>query len=420
PARRWDPARFAEVADRLIEQRDAEVVLIGGKGDDSAAVRAAMRHAPLDLTGRTTLTELSALLGGCDLFIGADSGVMHIAAAVGAPVLAIFGPSNAAAWSPWTPGGRSAVVRSAPACSPCSYVGGGVGAREGCAARTCMRLVTVDQVTLAAVRLLDSPESLASPERPPTTRRAGDALRMLGLPVSVVTYQAWMAQIARWMEEDWQPGDRPRHVCTINPEMIMIARRDPVFRVVLERADLTVPDGVGLLLAARWKGRRLPERVTGSDGVPMIAAEAAAMGWRLFFLGAAPGIADQAAAALLRDHPALQIAGVFSGSPAPDEEDALVERINASGADILLVAYGAPEQDKWIARNSPRLYVKMAMGVGGTFDFIAGAVPRAPAFMRRVGLEWLYRLYLQPWRIKRMMRLPCFALAVLLEGRDHA
>ncbi|MBL8130990.1 MAG: WecB/TagA/CpsF family glycosyltransferase [Anaerolineae bacterium] len=420
PARRWDPVRFAEVADRLIEQRDAEIVLVGGKGDDSAAVRAAMRHAPLDLTGGTTLSELSAVLGGCDLFIGADSGVMHIAAAAGAPVLAIFGPSNAAAWSPWTPGGRSAVVRSAPACSPCSYVGVGVGAREGCAARTCMRLVTVDQVTLAAVRLLDSAESLTPPGHPPTAQRAGDTLRMLGLPVSVVTYQAWMAQIARWMEEDRKPEDHPRHVCTINPEMIMIAQRDPVFRVVLERADLTVPDGVGLLLAARWKGRRLPERVTGSDGVPMIAAEAAAKGWRLFFLGAAPGIADQAAAALLRDHPALQIAGIFSGSPAPDEEDALVERINASGTDILLVAYGAPEQDKWIARNSPRLRVRMAMGVGGTFDFIAGVVPRAPAFMRRAGLEWLYRLYLQPWRIKRMMRLPRFALAVLLEGREHA
>ena len=88
--------------------------------------------------------------------------------------------------------------------------------------------------------------------------------------------------------------------------------------------------------------------------------------------------------------------------------------MNASDADILFVAYGAPEQDKWIARNSPRLKVSMAMGVGGAFDFIAGVVPRAPLWMRNLGIEWLYRLYLQPWRIKRMMRLPRFVLKVLM------
>jgi N-acetylglucosaminyldiphosphoundecaprenol N-acetyl-beta-D-mannosaminyltransferase len=108
--------------------------------------------------------------------------------------------------------------------------------------------------------------------------------------------------------------------------------------------------------------------------------------------------------------------GVYSGSPAPEEEETIVERVNASGAEILFVAYGAPEQDKWIARNMPRLHVKMAMGVGGTFDFIAGIIPRAPLWMQRMGLEWLYRLYLQPWRIRRMMRLPRFVIAVLLRG----
>ncbi len=118
-------------------------------------------------------------------------------------------------------------------------------------------------------------------------------------------------------------------------------------------------------------------------------------------------------------HPALQIAGVYSGSPAPDEEDEIVERVNASDADILFVAYGAPEQDKWIARNLPRLNVKMAMGVGGSLDFVAGVIPRAPMTFQRLGLEWLYRLYLQPKRIIRMLRLPRFVLAVLLKER-HA
>ena len=92
--------------------------------------------------------------------------------------------------------------------------------------------------------------------------------------------------------------------------------------------------------------------------------------------------------------------------------------MNATNADILLVAYGAPEQDKWIARNTPRLNVKMAMGVGGAFDFIAGKIPRAPEWMQRAGLEWAYRLYKQPWRIFRMMRLPQFVFAVILRGAD--
>jgi N-acetylglucosaminyldiphosphoundecaprenol N-acetyl-beta-D-mannosaminyltransferase len=198
--------------------------------------------------------------------------------------------------------------------------------------------------------------------------------------------------------------------------MIMMAQRDVNFSNILRRAALTVPDGVGVLWAARRLGRPLPERVTGSDGVPRIAQRAAQAGWRLFFLGAAPGIAERAADVLRERFPGVQIVGTFSGSAAASEEADICARINASGADLLFVAFGAPEQDKWIARNAPRLNVAMAMGVGGTFDFVAGIVPRAPVIMQRAGLEWLYRLILQPWRIRRMMRLPRFALAVLLRG----
>jgi N-acetylglucosaminyldiphosphoundecaprenol N-acetyl-beta-D-mannosaminyltransferase len=234
-------------------------------------------------------------------------------------------------------------------------------------------------------------------------------VHILGVPIDPATFERLLETLATWIAR----GDRVYQICTASPEFVMIAQDDPDFMRVLRSADLCVADGVGLLFAARYLGHPLPERVTGSDGVPLITARAAQEGWRLFLLGAGPGVAEQAAARLVERTPGLQIAGTYAGSPAPDEEDDIIARINASGADILFVAYGAPRQDKWIARNRARLNVKVAMGVGGTFDFIAGIVPRAPRWMRRIALEWLYRLYKQPWRWRRMLRLPRFVWAVI-------
>jgi exopolysaccharide biosynthesis WecB/TagA/CpsF family protein len=415
-ARRWSPQAFAAVADALHEREQAQIILVGSRNDDSAAVQQALRAPVLNLTGQTTLPQLADVLAQADVFIGADSGVMHLAAAVGVPVVALFGPSNPDAWGPWNPGGAVTIIRSAPECSPCSYVGHHIGLREGCAARTCMRMIPAEQVIQAAQALLHGTDAPITPARQSTASPpAIPRVPILDLPVAAITYAHWLEVIAAWAAE---PEPVAHHVCTINPEFIMIAQRDANFRHILQRADLCVPDGVGLLWAARHLGRPLPQRVTGSDGVPIIAAQAAQTGWRLFFLGAAPGVADQAAAVLRARYPGVQIVGTYSGSPRPEEEDALVERINTSGADLLFVAFGAPEQDKWIARNRPRLRVHMAMGVGGSFDFIAGIVPRAPLWMQRLGLEWLFRLILQPWRFRRMLRLPLFVLAVLRRGAN--
>jgi N-acetylglucosaminyldiphosphoundecaprenol N-acetyl-beta-D-mannosaminyltransferase len=288
-----------------------------------------------------------------------------------------------------------------------------------------MKMVTAEMVFEAARKLLSGEVQTgsymlvgATHESPLQTNIASSKwtkhIHILGFPVSAITYDEWLELIGRWVDEEPQ---RVHHVCTINPEFIMIAQKDVNFRNILRRCDLTVPDGVGLLWAAKYRGSPLPERVTGSDGVPKIAERAAQTGWKLYLLGAAAGVAEKTADILRERYFGVQIVGTYSGSPAPEEEAAIVERVNASGADILFVAYGAPEQDKWIARNTPRLKVKMAMGVGGSFDFIAGIVPRAPLWLQQMGLEWLYRLYLQPWRIRRMMRLPRFVLAVLLRGK---
>jgi heptosyltransferase-2 len=152
-ARRWDPANWATVADSLVAGAGAQVILVGTPADGADEVLKAMRHPAVDLSGRTSLPQLAALLGQCDLFLGADSGVMHLATAMGVPVVALFGPSNHLAWGPWTPIGRSAVVRLGLRCSPCSYVGHRVGQRDGCWHRSCMADMQPQQV-LAAVEAL--------------------------------------------------------------------------------------------------------------------------------------------------------------------------------------------------------------------------------------------------------------------------
>jgi N-acetylglucosaminyldiphosphoundecaprenol N-acetyl-beta-D-mannosaminyltransferase len=226
-----------------------------------------------------------------------------------------------------------------------------------------------------------------------------------------------MAETLAWVEEAVM-ARAPKQVCTANPEFVMAAQGDREFFDLLNRADLVIPDGVGLQWAARWLGQSLPERVAGSDLIYALAELAARRGWSIFFLGAAEGVAQRAAEILQARGPGLKIAGAFAGSPRAEAESAIVARIRASQADILLVAYGAPAQDKWIARNRERLGVPVSMGVGGAFDFVAGAAQRAPRWVQRLGLEWLHRLYRQPWRAGRIFTATVrFPLAVLLQGR---
>ncbi len=236
---------------------------------------------------------------------------------------------------------------------------------------------------------------------------------ILGVAIDDVLMDEAIAAVARFIGEGG-----PHQIVTVNPEFVMEARRNRPFRRVLAAADLATPDGFGIILAARWLGTPLRGRVTGIDLTERIAAEAAQRGWSLFLLGAAPGVAERAAAALQRANPRLRIAGCYAGSPRPADEPPIRERILAARPDVLLVAYGHPAQDLWIARNQPLLRVPVAIGVGGTFDELAGVVPRAPALVQRLGLKWLYRLIVQPWRWRRIMTAaPLFLWTVLREGR---
>lgn len=234
---------------------------------------------------------------------------------------------------------------------------------------------------------------------------------ILTIPIHHITMGETLDTIQLWMDED-EP--RLHQICTANPEFVMMAQNDEPFRTVLLEADLNIADGIGLVIASKLQGRPLPERIAGSELVYHLAEQCAEHGWRLFLLGAMEGVAEKAAAVLTTLYPDLIIAGTHAGSPLLVENDEIVRMVNGSAADVLYVAYGAPKQDKWIARNRDTLTtVRVAIGVGGALDFIAGVRKRAPVWVQEVHLEWLYRLVQQPSRWRRMLALPRFIWAIM-------
>jgi N-acetylglucosaminyldiphosphoundecaprenol N-acetyl-beta-D-mannosaminyltransferase len=205
-------------------------------------------------------------------------------------------------------------------------------------------------------------------------------------------------------------------VATVNPEFVMRAGRDTNFARVLESADLCLPDGTGVVWAARRQGCQMSAPVTGVDLIPLLAALCVRRGFRLFLLGAAPGVAEEFATRLRAEHPGIEVAA-HAGSSDTSGDDEALRLIREHRTQVLLVAYGAPKQEMWIDRTKDRSGVAVAIGVGGSFDYLTGRVARAPAWMRNAGLEWTHRLLQQPWRIRRMAVLPVYALKVLSAGK---
>jgi exopolysaccharide biosynthesis WecB/TagA/CpsF family protein len=193
-------------------------------------------------------------------------------------------------------------------------------------------------------------------------------------------------------------GMGPCRAAFVNAHCVNVAHSDPEYRRALASADLLLPDGAGIELAARWHGARLTANLNGTDLCPVLANEFARRDLSLFLLGGLPGVAEKAARALVRDVPRLRIAGVLDGF-AGAQPDTAIPTINASGAHVLWVGMGVPTQDVWLARHNAALSPRLVMGVGALFDFLSGRVLRAPLWMRRSRAEWLWRLGVEPRRM---------------------
>jgi N-acetylglucosaminyldiphosphoundecaprenol N-acetyl-beta-D-mannosaminyltransferase len=236
-----------------------------------------------------------------------------------------------------------------------------------------------------------------------------ERLDILGVPVDRLDWQQTLTLI----EEDLGCAGPARAIIAVNPEKVMRAQRDPELLECLRSAALLIPDGIGVVAAARLLRRGRMQRVAGAELMPRICALAAARGRGVYLFGASAEVNERAAAALRRLFPKLLVAGRHHGYVAEAEMAALVQDINDSGAEILFLALGSPRQELWMRRHLPALTgVRVCQGVGGTFDVLAGAVRRAPRAFIRLNLEWLYRLLAQPRRLLRQSALPRFALQV--------
>lgn len=232
-------------------------------------------------------------------------------------------------------------------------------------------------------------------------------MRILGIRIDEVDMAAALDFIAAAISNYPQDG-RLRQVITLNPEGIYLAQQNADFAALAEAADLVTADGTGVLWAAQKLGQPLPERVTGIDLLQQLCARAAREGWSVYLLGAQPGVAEEAAAKLGQAYTGLRVAGTHHGYFRGEDVLPVIRQINAAAPQILFVALGMPAQERFIAAYSGQIQAAVAIGVGGSLDVLAGRVKRAPRLMRRLRLEWLWRLLRQPSRLPRMLAIPKF------------
>jgi len=233
---------------------------------------------------------------------------------------------------------------------------------------------------------------------------------ILGIPFDALSFKQVLDKLQNWVNES-----QNHIIVTPNPEAVMQARRNASFSEALKAADLRLADGIGIVLASRFLGKPLPSRVRGYDITIHLFDRLEAMGknFTVYFLGGAPGVAEVAKKTMEEKYSFLKVVGYDHGFFSDGEENIIIEDINRLAPDILLVCLGMPRQEIW-ATSHRNINTRITLCVGGTMDVMAGNVQLAPAFMRRIGLEWLYRLFRQPSRAKRMLDLPRFVISVIL------
>ncbi|MBP2001797.1 N-acetylglucosaminyldiphosphoundecaprenol N-acetyl-beta-D-mannosaminyltransferase [Paenibacillus shirakamiensis] len=210
----------------------------------------------------------------------------------------------------------------------------------------------------------------------------------------------------------------PHQIITANPIMVMAAIENPSYKAMMQKADLIVPDGTGVVWASRKAGQPVQERVAGFDLMHELLKQGEVRGWKVFLLGSTSEVIQEASARLQLQYPRVNIVGQRDGFFGPNDDQEVIRQIQNVQPDLLFVARGADTQEPWIAKHKQQLNVPVIMGVGGSFDVISGRTKRAPKFMQKMHMEWFYRLLREPTRLRRMLALPKFTLKVMREGEN--
>jgi len=229
---------------------------------------------------------------------------------------------------------------------------------------------------------------------------------VVGVPIQNVDMNEAVQDCSAFLEEKGR-----RIVVTPNAEILQLCVEDAKVKEIICQADYIVPDGIGVVKGAKLLGTPVKGKVAGCDLAWNLLSEMEKKGKKLFLLGAKPGVAATAAENMKKAHPDLIVCGVQDGYFKEDKP--VIDAINAADADVLFVCLGVPKQERWMVEHRGELNVSLMMGLGGSLDVFAGTVKRAPKIFIKLGLEWFYRLIKEPWRFKRMMKLPVFFVSVL-------
>ena len=238
-------------------------------------------------------------------------------------------------------------------------------------------------------------------------------LDVLGVGIDKVTSQQALEKIGEFIA-----SGQPHQIVTANAEIIYQASKNEKMRNIINNAQMVTADGSGVVWASRQLGEPLEQRVTGIDLVNSICEQSAKDKWKIYILGSAPGVAATAAVNIRDKFPGCNIVGTHHGYFNAKEEKQILAELEQLKQDVLFVALGAPKQEYWIADHLADLGIPVGMGIGGSMDVLSGNVKRAPKWMQKMSLEWLYRLLIQPTRFKRVLALPKFMLAVKKQAKQ--